>query len=88
MQSPWFLEKMPPSSLFVCSIYALCRFINGQFDSVSAEVMDNYWGIASVQNSGRQRSLTIAMVIAREEPETGVLLLWHYLAFQDSGLVT
>lgn len=74
MQSPWFLVKMPPSSLFVCSICALCRFINVQFDSVSAEVMDDYWGIASMQNSGRQRSLAIAMVIAREEPETGVLL--------------
>lgn len=80
MQSPWFLVKMPPSSLFVRSICALCRFINGQFDSVSAEVMYDYWGIAS----GRQRSLAIAMVIAREEPETefcfvallGFLGLW------------
>ena len=65
---------MPPSSLFVCSICALCRFINGQFDSVSAQVMDDYWGIASMRNSGRHRSLAIAMVIARAEPETGVLL--------------
>lgn len=65
---------MPPSSLFVCSICALCRFISGQFDSVSAEVMDDYWGIASMQKSERQRSLAIAMVMAREEPETGVLL--------------
>lgn len=65
----WFLVKMPPSSLFVCGFYALCRFINGQFDSISAEVVDDNWRIASMQNSVRQRSLTVAMVIAREEPE-------------------
>lgn len=58
------------SQFTVClRLLCLCRFINGQFDSISAEVVDDNWRIAPMQNSVRQRSLIVAIVIAREEPE-------------------